>query len=120
MTDYWESDGSNGIRPNVDKNIVPPSNEVTNKDVGESDDRWTNAYIVNLDASITGMINSSDSSSGKFTVKGSGEYVPYLIYADAQVNRVKLGTLATIAGPGEARTILCQDDPYQDKRKLRL
>ncbi|MCD6118468.1 hypothetical protein J7K50_01375, partial [bacterium] len=33
-----------------------------------------------------------------------------LIYADAQVNRVKLGTLATIAGPGEARTILCQDD----------
>jgi len=70
MTDYWEISGLTGIKPNVDKNIVPYDGD--NKDVGESDDRWENVYANNvdasgdvsaqdLDASITGMINSSDS-----------------------------------------------------------
>jgi len=109
MTDYWESDGDVGIRPNVDRNIVP-ADEATNKDVGESDDRWENAYIDNLDASLSGTINSSESVLGRFAVRGTGPSAMHLISAEAVADKIQLATHVVPSGPGFARTTLWQDD----------
>ncbi|MCD6119920.1 hypothetical protein J7K50_08830 [bacterium] len=113
MTDYWVDDGDVGIRPNVDRNIVPPSNEAINKDVGETGDRWENAYVENLDASKSAVINSEGEGHADrfFGVKGDeGEQdADFLIYASSNLNRIYLGTSTIPAVSTDARTVMTQE-----------
>ena len=112
MTDYWQTKGTDGISPNVDKNIVPNDQQGSNKDVGASDDRWENAFVENVNASANALFNAAGGDRAVFQVNGEDQSVDavILIGAASLAHRIWLGAAAMNSTDSDPRTILCQEN----------